>query len=204
MLDTIPEILEDIRQGKMVILMDADDRENEGDLIMAAEKVTPEAINFMITHGKGLVCMPLREQDAARLSLELMPRRHVSRFGTKFLTSIEAVEGVTTGISSAERAQTISVAANRSSGPEDLATPGHIFPILAEEGGVLARPGHTEAACDLAQLAGLSPMGVVCEIILPDGSMARRADLLEFAKVHDLKVGTVQALIEYRLKLAAA
>lgn len=204
MLDSIPALIEDIRQGKMIVLMDATDRENEGDLVMAAQKVTPAHINFMITHGRGLVCLPLSGEHCERLDLPLMPRRNENRFGTKFTVSIEAREGVTTGISAEDRARTIQVAADLSSTPDDLATPGHIFPIRADAGGVLSRAGHTEATCDLAQLAGFSPVGLLCEIIKPDGQMARRDTLLEFAKMHGLKIGSVEALIEYRLKLAAA
>src|SRR5690625_1703487 len=199
-LNTIPELIEDIRQGRMVILMDDEDRENEGDLVMAAEHCTPEAINFMIKHARGLVCMPMTRERCEQLNLPLMVENNSSGFGTKFTVSIEATEGVTTGISAADRARTVQAAAAPDAKPSDIVQPGHIFPLMAEPGGVLHRAGHTEAACDLPALAGLAPIGVICEIINEDGTMARRPDLEELAKKHDIKIGTIADLIEYRMK----
>ncbi|WP_111655679.1 bifunctional 3,4-dihydroxy-2-butanone-4-phosphate synthase/GTP cyclohydrolase II [Isoalcanivorax indicus] len=198
-LNTVQELIDDIRAGRMVILMDDEDRENEGDLVMAAEHVTPEAINFMIRHARGLVCMPMSRQRCEQLGLPLMVQRNSSGFGTKFTVSIEAATGVSTGISPADRARTILAAAARDARPEDIVQPGHIFPLMAEPGGVLHRAGHTEASCDLAVLAGCEPIGVICEIINEDGSMARRPDLEVFAEQHDLKIGTIADLIEYRM-----
>lgn len=199
--DPIENIIEDIRLGKMVIIVDDEDRENEGDLIMAAEKVTPAHINFMAQQARGLICMPISKQKAEQLNLPLMVRNNQSVFTTNFTTSIEAATGVTTGISAADRARTIQVAANRTAQAEDIVQPGHIFPIVAMPGGVLVRAGHTEASVDLARLAGCSEAGVLVEIMNPDGSMARRDDLIEFAKIHDLKISSIADLIRYRLKM---
>ncbi len=197
---TIEEALEDIRAGKMVIVVDDEDRENEGDLVMAAEKVTPEAINFMAKYGRGLICLTLTPEDVERLQLPLQPRRHGTQFDTAFTVSIEARHGVTTGISAYDRAHTIRVAIDPKSGPEDIVTPGHVFPIRAREGGVLVRAGHTEASVDLARLAGLRPAGVICEIMKDDGTMARLPDLEKFAEKHGLKIITIRDLIAYRLR----
>ncbi|MEY1661056.1 bifunctional 3,4-dihydroxy-2-butanone-4-phosphate synthase/GTP cyclohydrolase II [Isoalcanivorax beigongshangi] len=198
-LNTVQELVEDIRAGRMVILMDDEDRENEGDLIMAAEHCTPEAINFMIRHARGLVCMPMSRERCEQLELPLMVTRNGSGFGTKFTVSIEAAEGVTTGISAADRARTVQAAAAPDAKAADIVQPGHIFPLMAEPGGVLRRAGHTEACCDLSVLAGLAPMGVICEVLNEDGTMARRPDLEKFAAEHGLKMGTIADLIEYRM-----
>ncbi|TDO03473.1 MULTISPECIES: bifunctional 3,4-dihydroxy-2-butanone-4-phosphate synthase/GTP cyclohydrolase II [Halomonas] len=195
----IEELVEDIRQGRMVILMDDEDRENEGDLIMAAEKVEAEHINFMARHARGLICLPMTRERCERLQLPLMVRDNGSGFGTKFTLSIEAAEGVTTGISAADRARTVRAAVARDAVAADIVQPGHIFPLMAEPGGVLRRAGHTEAACDLAALAGLEPSGVICEVMNEDGSMARRAQLERFAVEHGLKMGTIADLIHYRI-----
>lgn len=195
----IEELIEDIRQGKMVILMDDEDRENEGDIIMAAEKAEAVHINFMARHARGLICMPMTRERCERLNLPLMVQNNSSGFGTKFTLSIEAAEGVTTGISAADRAHTVKVAAARNARAEDIVQPGHIFPLMAEPGGVLRRAGHTEAACDLAALAGFEPSGVICEIMNDDGSMARRPELERFAAEHGLKMGTIADLIHYRI-----
>jgi len=192
------EIIDDIRAGKMVVLVDAEDRENEGDIVMAADFVTPEAINFMATHARGLICMPVTEAHAARLNLPPMVQDNRTSHGTAFTVSIEAATGVTTGISAADRARTVRVAAARHAKPEDLVQPGHIFPLIAKNGGVLMRAGHTEAACDLASLAGLHSVGVICEILKEDGSMARLPDLIPFAQKHGLKIGTIADLIRHR------
>ena len=197
-LNTVEEIVEDIRQGKMVILMDDEDRENEGDLIMAAECVRAEDINFMARLARGLICMPMTRERCELLNLPLMVQRNASGFGTKFTVSIEAAEGVTTGISAADRAHTVRVAATKNARAEDIVSPGHIFPLMAHPGGVLSRAGHTEAACDLARLAGFEPTGVICEIMNEDGTMARRPELEKFAKEHGLKIGTIADLIHYR------
>ncbi len=197
-ISTTKELIEDIRQGKMVVLVDAEDRENEGDLVMAADFVTPEAINFMAKFARGLICMPISEEHAARLNLPPMVADNRTSHGTAFTVSIEAATGVTTGISAADRARTIRVAAARNAKAEDIVQPGHIFPLTAKNGGVLMRAGHTEAACDLAALAGLSPAGVICEILNEDGSMARLPDLIPFAIQHGLKVGTIADLIRHR------
>jgi 3,4-dihydroxy 2-butanone 4-phosphate synthase/GTP cyclohydrolase II len=197
-LHSIEEILEDIKQGKMVILMDDEDRENEGDLIMAAEYVTPEAINFMVTHARGLVCLPMTAARCKRLNLPLMVDNNGAQFSTNFTVSIEAAEGVTTGISASDRAKTILAAVNKSAQPKDIVQPGHIFPLIAKEGGVLNRAGHTEAGVDLARLAGAEPASVIVEILNEDGSMARRPELEKFAEKHSLKMGTIADLIEYR------
>jgi 3,4-dihydroxy 2-butanone 4-phosphate synthase / GTP cyclohydrolase II len=198
-LNSVEEIIQDIRLGKMVVLMDDEDRENEGDIVMAAECVTPEHINFMAKHARGLICMPMTRERCERLQLPLMVERNASGFGTKFTVSIEAAIGVTTGISAADRAQTVRAAANRNVKPEDIVQPGHIFPLMSEAGGVLVRAGHTEAACDLARLAGFEATGVICEVMNDDGSMARRPDLEKFAEEHQLKIGTIADLIHYRV-----
>ncbi|MES2261744.1 MAG: bifunctional 3,4-dihydroxy-2-butanone-4-phosphate synthase/GTP cyclohydrolase II [Pseudomonadota bacterium] len=198
-LNNIADIVADIRQGKMVILMDDEDRENEGDLVMAAECVTAEHINFMARFARGLICMPLSRARSERLGLRLMVERNGSGFGTKFTTSIEAASGVTTGISAADRARTVQVAAAADASAADIVQPGHVFPLIADAGGVLVRAGHTEAACDLARLAGFGETGVICEVMNDDGSMARRADLEVFAREHGIKIGTIADLIHYRL-----
>src|SRR5690625_461520 len=195
---TVPEIVAELRAGRMVILVDEEDRENEGDLVMAAEFVTPEAINFMVTHARGLVCLTLTEERCRQLDLPLMASRNGTRFGTNFTMSIEAAEGVETGISAADRARTIQAAVARDAKPSDLVQPGHIFPVQAMNGGVLVRAGHTEAGCDLTEMAGLTPAAVICEILKPDGTMARLPDLIEFAREHGLKIGTIADLIQYR------
>lgn len=194
----ISEIVAELRAGRMVILVDEEDRENEGDLVMAAEFVTPQAINFMVTHARGLVCLTLTEERCRQLDLPLMASRNGTRYGTNFTMSIEAAEGVETGISAADRARTIRVAVARDARPSDLVQPGHIFPLQAVRGGVLVRAGHTEAGCDLTGMAGLTPAAVICEILKPDGSMARLPDLLVFAQEHNLKIGTIADLIQYR------
>ena len=198
--NTIEEALDDIKKGKMVILVDDEDRENEGDLTMAAEAVTPEAINFMATHGRGLICLSLTSERVEELQLPMMTTDNTSSFGTAFTISIEAKKGVTTGISAADRATTIKTAINPASGPEDLARPGHIFPLRARPGGVLQRTGQTEGSVDLARLAGLYPAGVICEIMNDDGTMSRVPHLMEFAKKFGLKIITVKDLIAYRVR----
>lgn len=197
-MNTIPEIIEDIRMGKMVIVCDDESRENEGDLVMAAECVTPQAINFMITYAKGIVCMPLSEPLCKQLGFPVMVPGNRGPIVPKFTFSIEAAEGVSTGVSAFDRAHTIKTATLDNAKASDFVMPGHIFPIQAEPEGVLARPGHTEAACDLAQLAGFKPMGVICEILNADGSMARRDALEVFAKTHHLKIATIKDLLAYR------
>jgi 3,4-dihydroxy 2-butanone 4-phosphate synthase/GTP cyclohydrolase II len=196
---SIPEAIDLFRRGEILIVVDDEDRENEGDLTVAAEKITPEIINFMATHGRGLICLAMAPDLCDRLDLPLMAARNTSNFGTNFTISIDAAEGVTTGISSADRARTILVAM-RASHPGDLARPGHIFPLRAREGGVLVRAGQTEAAVDLARLAGLSPGGVICEILNPDGTMSRLPQLRAFALQHNLRIVTVADLIRYRLQ----
>ncbi len=195
----IAELIDDIRQGKMVILMDDEDRENEGDIIMAAEKVQAEHINFMARHARGLICLPMTRERCEQLNLPLMVSDNGSGFGTKFTLSIEATQGVTTGISAADRARTVQAAVAANAQPTDIVQPGHIFPLMAEPGGVLRRAGHTEAACDLAGLAGCDPSGVICEIMNDDGSMARRPELEAFAQTHGIKMGTIADLIHYRI-----
>ncbi len=195
---SIEEIIIEMRAGRMVILVDEEDRENEGDLVLPAEHVTPEAINFMVTHARGLVCLTITEARAKQIGLTPMARANNSPYSTAFTVSIEAAEGVTTGISAQDRARTIEVAVSRDARPEDIVQPGHIFPIVARPGGVLVRAGHTEAGCDLAQMAGLEPSSVICEILKEDGTMARLPDLIEFAKKHGLKIGTIADLIHYR------
>ena len=197
-LNTTAEIIEDFRLGKMVVLMDDEDRENEGDLIMSAELITADAINFMVTHGRGLVCLTLTEERCALLNLPLMVEDNTAAFSTNFTVSIEAAEGVTTGISTADRAITVQRAVAGNAKASDIVMPGHIFPLKAQPGGVLTRPGHTEAGCDLGRLAGRDPSAVIVEILNEDGTMSRRSDLEVFAKKHDLKLGTVADLIEYR------
>ena len=198
-LNTIEEIIQDIRLGKMVILMDDEDRENEGDIVMAAECVTAEHIAFMARHACGLICMPMSRERCERLNLPLMVQHNKSGFGTKFTVSIEAAHGIETGISATDRALTIRTAVARNAKPEDIVQPGHTFPLVAEPGGVLMRAGHTEAACDLARLAGFDPSGVICEVMNPDGSMARRPQLEQFARENGLKIGTIADLIHYRV-----
>ncbi|MFK3909247.1 bifunctional 3,4-dihydroxy-2-butanone-4-phosphate synthase/GTP cyclohydrolase II [Pseudomonas monteilii] len=198
-LDSIEELVEDIRQGKMVILMDDEDRENEGDIIMAAECCQAEHINFMAKHARGLICMPMTRERCETLKLPLMAPRNGSGFGTKFTVSIEAAEGVTTGISAADRARTVQAAAARDSKAEDIVSPGHIFPLMAQPGGVLARAGHTEAACDLARMAGFEASGVICEVMNDDGTMSRRPELEAFAAQHGIRIGTIADLIHYRM-----
>jgi 3,4-dihydroxy 2-butanone 4-phosphate synthase/GTP cyclohydrolase II len=195
---TIEEALEDVRQGKFVVVVDAADRENEGDLTIAAQFATPEAVNFMATHGRGLICLCLTEERCDELALRQMTDRNETPFGTAFTVSIEAREGVSTGISAHDRARTIQVAIDPSKGPEDLVQPGHVFPLRARPGGVLQRAGQTEAAVDLARLSGLNPAGVVCEVMKDDGTMARVPDLIDYCTQHELKMITVEDLIEYR------
>jgi 3,4-dihydroxy 2-butanone 4-phosphate synthase/GTP cyclohydrolase II len=194
----ITEIVAEIRAGRIVILVDDEDRENEGDLVFAADFVSAEKINFLARHGRGLVCMPITEDHAARLGLRPMVEHNRSRHGTNFTVSIEAAEGIATGISAHDRALTIKVAAAPEARPQDIVQPGHVFPLIAQRGGVLVRAGHTEACCDLARLAGLTPAAVLCEIMREDGAMARLPDLLLFAAEHQLKIGTIADLIEYR------
>ncbi len=197
-LSPIEDIIADIRAGRMVVLVDEEDRENEGDLVMAAEFVTPEAINFMVTHARGLVCLTLTDERCRQLGLRQMVNDNQTPHGTAFTVSIEAAEGVTTGISAADRARTIQVAVARNAEPADIIQPGHIFPLRAQPGGVLIRAGHTEAGCDLARLAGLEPAAVICEIMKEDGSMARLPDLIDYAATHGLKIGAISDLIHYR------
>ena len=192
------EIVDELRAGRMVILVDEEDRENEGDLVLAADFVTPEAINFMVKHARGLVCLTLTEERCKQLDLSMMTSSNGTFFGTNFTVSIEAAEGVTTGISAGDRAKTIQVAVAANAGPADIVQPGHIFPLKAVPGGVLMRAGHTEAGCDLTAMAGLTPASVICEILKDDGSMARLPDLLEFAREHKIKIGTIADLIHYR------
>ncbi|HIM96228.1 bifunctional 3,4-dihydroxy-2-butanone-4-phosphate synthase/GTP cyclohydrolase II [Pseudoalteromonas shioyasakiensis] len=197
-LHSAQEIIDDIKAGKMVILMDDEDRENEGDLIIAAEHISADAINFMATHGRGLICLTMTQERCQQLELPLMVKNNGAAFSTNFTMSIEAAKGVTTGISAADRARTVQAAIAKGAVPSDIVQPGHIFPIMAQPGGVLTRAGHTEAGCDLARLAGLEPSSVIVEILNADGTMARRPDLEIFAKEHDLKIGTIADLIEYR------
>src|SRR5476649_409402 len=198
--NTIDEILEDLRRGKMAVIMDDEDRENEGDLIMAAECVRAEDVNFMARYGRGLICLTLMRDRCRQLRLPLMVSDTDSSHRTNFTLSIEAAEGVTTGISAHDRAHTVTTAVALDARPEDLRQPGHIFPLMAQPGGVLTRAGHTEAGCDLARLAGSSPAAMIVEILNEDGTMARRPDLESFAKTHGLKIGTIADLIRYRLK----
>ncbi len=196
----IEEVIEDIRNGRMIILVDAEDRENEGDLVIPAQMATPEAINFMAKHGRGLICLSITEERAEQLRLEYMARKNEARHTTAFTVSIEAREGIATGISAHDRARTIATAIDPTKGHKDIVSPGHVFPLIAREGGVLVRAGHTEASVDLARLAGLLPAGVICEIMNDDGTMARMPDLVAFAQRHGLKVGTIEDLIAYRIK----
>ena len=197
-LSTIPEIINDLKAGRMVILVDEEDRENEGDLVLAAEFVTPEAINFMAKHARGLICLTLTQERCAQLNLPLMTSSNRSGFGTNFTLSIEAAEGVSSGISAADRARTVKAAVAFNAKPTDIVQPGHIFPVMAQPGGVLMRAGHTEAGCDLTRMAGLTPASVICEVMKDDGTMARLPDLLIFAKQHGLKIGAITDLIQYR------
>ena len=192
------DIIAELRAGKMVVLVDEEDRENEGDLVLAADHVTAEAVNFMAKHGRGLICLTLTRERCQQLNLPLMVRDNGTSMGTNFTVSIEAATGVTTGISAADRALTIKTAVAPNAKPSDLVQPGHIFPLMAQPGGVLIRSGHTEAGCDLAAMAGCSPTAVICEIMKDDGSMARLPDLIEFAKEHQLKIGSIADLIQYR------
>ena len=197
---SIKELLEDYKQGKMIILMDDENRENEGDLLIAAEKVTKEDVNFMATHGRGLICLTLTQQRCQQLNLPLMVSKNSDLHSTNFTVSIEAATGVTTGISAADRAKTILDAVAKNAKPLDIVQPGHIFPLMAQQGGVLIRAGHTEAGCDLARLAGFEPASVIVEILNDDGSMARSADLQKFGKKHGIKLGNIADLIHYRVE----
>ena len=199
-LSSIDEVLEDAKKGKMFILVDDEDRENEGDLCVLAEFANAEAINFMAKNGRGLICLALERQRVETLGLEMMQQRNISRLGTAFTVSIEASEGVTTGISAADRAKTIQVAINKNTMPHELSTPGHVFPLVARDGGTLIRAGHTEAIVDIANAASMTPAGVICEILKDDGTMARMPDLITFSQLHGLKVATIADLISYRLK----
>ncbi|CCA93296.1 MULTISPECIES: 3,4-dihydroxy-2-butanone-4-phosphate synthase [unclassified Novosphingobium] len=196
----IEEIIEEARNGRMFVLVDDEDRENEGDLVIPAQMATPSAINFMATHGRGLICLSLTSERVSQLGLDLMSQNNGTRHETAFTTSIEAREGVTTGISAGDRARTVSVAIDGTKTKDDIVTPGHVFPLRARDGGVLVRAGHTEAAVDISRLAGLNPSGVICEIMRDDGTMARMDDLITFARMHDLKIGTIRDLIAYRRK----
>ena len=197
--NTVPELIDDLRLGKMIILVDDEDRENEGDLIMASACVRPEDINFMARYGRGLICLTLTERRCEQLGLPLMVRNNTEAQGTRFTVSVDAAEGVTTGISAADRAATIAASVASNAVPSHLVQPGHIFPLMAEPGGVLTRAGHTEAGCDLARLAGFEPSATIVEVLKEDGTMARRPDLEIFAKDHDLKIGSIADLIEYRM-----
>ncbi len=199
-LSSIPEILEDMRNGRMVVLVDAEERENEGDLVIPAQMATPDAVNFMARYGRGLICLTLTGARASELQLEAMVGLNRSRNRTAFTQSIEAREGISTGISAADRARTIATAINSTKGAADIVSPGHVFPLVAREGGVLIRAGHTEASVDLARLAGLYPAAVICEIMNDDGTMARMPDLVAFAQRHALKIGAIEDLIAYRLR----
>jgi len=199
-LSTIEEVVEDARNGRMFILIDEEERENEGDLIIPAQMATPDAVNFMAKHGRGLICLALTSKRVKELDLPFMSRENLTRHETAFTVSIEAREGVSTGISAHDRAHTISIAIDAGHGKEDIATPGHVFPLVARDGGVLVRAGHTEASVDIARLAGLNPSAVICEIMNDDGTMARLPDLIQFAQFHGLKVATIKDLIAYRLK----
>src|SRR5229473_4672154 len=196
----VPAAIEEIRAGRMVVVVDDEDRENEGDLTLAAEKVTPEAINFMAKYGRGLICLAMTEERLDHLNIGPMTSENTSQFGTAFCEAIDARQGVTTGISAHDRARTIQVAIDPATKPSDLARPGHMFPLRARKGGVLVRAGQTEASVDLARLAGMVPAGVICEIMKEDGTMARVPDLVEFCKTHEMKMLTVAELIRYRMK----
>ncbi|AFZ82785.1 3,4-dihydroxy-2-butanone-4-phosphate synthase [Candidatus Kinetoplastidibacterium crithidiae] len=197
-ISSVDDIIDELKSGRMIILIDEEDRENEGDLLIAADFVSSESINFMITHARGLVCLTLTEDHCQKLGLSMMTENNSSRYGTNFTQSIEAAKGIGTGISASDRAHTIKVATDNNVTPEDLVQPGHIFPVRSVKGGVLSRAGHTEAGCDLTRMAGLNPAAVICEIINKDGSMARLPDLLEFSKEFNLKIGTISSLIQYR------
>ncbi|MDA9355779.1 3,4-dihydroxy-2-butanone-4-phosphate synthase [Gammaproteobacteria bacterium] len=197
--DNIKDIIEDVKNGKMVIILDDESRENEGDLVCAADLITPEIVNFMASKGKGLICLPMSANLCSKYDLQMMTNNNKAANRTAFTVSIEAAEGITTGISAADRAHTIKTAVDNKSVASDIVQPGHIFPLKAMDGGVLSRAGHTEAACDLAKLAGLQSAGVICEIMNEDGTMARRDDLIKFGKEHEIKVGTIADLIDYRL-----
>lgn len=199
--DSIQDIIQDIKEGKMVIILDDESRENEGDLVCAADLITPEIINFMASKGKGLICLPMSKELIDKFDLKMMTNKNKAANRTAFTVSIEAAEGITTGISAADRSHTIKTAVNKNSKPSDIVQPGHIFPLKAMEGGVLSRAGHTEAACDLAKLAGYQSAGVICEIMNDDGTMARRDDLINFGEKYNIKVGTIADLIDYRLSL---
>jgi 3,4-dihydroxy 2-butanone 4-phosphate synthase/GTP cyclohydrolase II len=199
-LASTPEIIAELKAGRMVILVDEEDRENEGDLIVAAEFVTPEAINFMAKHGRGLICLTLTQERCKLLNLPLMTHRNGTQYGTAFTVSIEAAEGVTTGISATDRAKTVAAAVAHDARAEHIVQPGHVFPIMAQPGGVLVRAGHTEAGCDLTALAGLTPAAVICEVIRDDGEMARLPDLIEFGEQHGIMIGTIADLIHYRIR----
>ena len=199
-LSKIEDVLEDIRNGRMVILVDDEDRENEGDLVVAAQMATPEVVNFMARYGRGLICLAMTSQRVGQIGLSLMSRENRTRHQTAFTVSIEAREGVTTGISASDRSRTIAVAIDPTKNREDIVTPGHVFPLVAQDGGVLERAGHTEASVDIARLAGLNPSGVICEVMNDDGTMARLPDLVPFAQFHGLKIATIADLIAYRLK----
>jgi 3,4-dihydroxy 2-butanone 4-phosphate synthase/GTP cyclohydrolase II len=196
--DTIDDVVKDVAQGRIVIVTDDADRENEGDLVMAAEKVTPDAVNFMTKHGRGLICVPISNERAEQLGLQRMVAQNREMYRTDFTVSVDAAKGVTTGISAHDRAKTIAAIANLKSTPDDLVQPGHVFPLRAKDGGVLRRTGHTEAAVDLARMAGLEPAGVLCEILHDDGTMARLPELMEFRKKHGLRICTIQSLIAHR------
>lgn len=195
---SIPEAIEEIRNGRIIILVDSEDRENEGDLVIAAEYCTPEVINFMATHGRGLICVPMTQSRSQRLELDLMVENNQDKYGTAFTVSVDAREGTTTGISAQDRAQTVKVLIDDEAKPHDLRKPGHIFPLAARKGGVLVRAGHTEGVVDLTRLAGLKPVGVICEILNEDGTMARRPDLDMFAEKHGLKIATIADIIKFR------
>src|SRR5438105_485622 len=197
-ISTLPEIIEDARNGRMFILVDAEDRENEGDLVIPAQMCTPQAVNFMAKHGRGLICLALTQERASALSIPMMTPVNGTPHQTAFAVSIEAKEGISTGISAHDRAHTISVAIDATKGPDDIVMPGHVFPLIARHGGVLVRAGHTEAAVDIARLAGLYPAGVICEVLNDDGTMARLPDLVKFAQLHGLEVGTIADLVAYR------
>lgn len=199
-IERIEQAIEEIRQGKMIILVDSEDRENEGDLVIAAQHITPEAVNFMATHGRGLICTPLSEERIEGLQLEPMVRENTERYGTAFTISVDAAKGITTGISAPDRAHTIRLLSEPSTRPDDLVKPGHIFPLKSVRGGVLRRAGHTEASVDLCKLAGLHPAGVICEVMKEDGTMARLPDLLEFAEQHNINVYTIEDLIRHRTR----
>ncbi len=200
LISPVPELVADLAAGRMVILVDEEDRENEGDLVLAADYVTPEAINFMARFGRGLICLTLTRERCERLQLPPMATRNGTRHGTAFTVSIEAATGVSTGISAADRARTVQAAVKRDAKAADLVQPGHVFPLLAQDGGVLMRAGHTEAGCDLAAMAGLTAAAVICEVMNEDGTMARLPDLMTFATLHGLKIGTIASLIEYRIR----